>query len=433
MPFRILEQPNTEVNENIPIKGKFRIVEQLEPSENAIPSPKSEQIAESFKFFGHKPSTETIEKIRHPIGVAEKGLAKGLIGGPGELINFAQGLMGIEKPIPLLPTTEHVGKFFDKLSGEQFNPENLTEEIADRGFEFLGGMLGLGGMRSGGTLLKTFGKNILSAFAPAGVSVVSEKAGLPPWAQVASTIGTSFLTHRLTGKSLKEVEGALHSHAKKLAGDSTISAKTLENNFSGLKKILEKGVSTPTTNAIKSTIKELKGKIKSGNISVEDLTEAKSRIYEKKSEVFAKLGFKDAKGTEGLWKKLTKDIDNTIKEYEKINPEFSKVYRQANSLTKGIADTKKMGKWLLDNKFLTGLGGILLKTTLPVIFQEGLIGTGAAQAGLFMRSLARNPGYRKAYFDVLKNASKEDLKGTATALKVFNKKTEQNIPELIQD
>ena len=433
MPFRIIEEPIKEINQEIPSTGKFRIIEQPEIIEKSPSTQKAEKVSESFKFFGHKPSKETIEKIRHPIGVAEKGLAKGLIGGPGELINFAQQLMGIEKPMTILPTTEHVGKFFDTLSGEQFNPENLTEEIADRGFEFLGGMLGLGGMRTGGTLLKTFGKNILSSFAPAGVSVVSEKAGLPPWAQVASTIGTSFLTHRLTGKSLKDVQKSLYSQANELSKDASISSKSLENNFSGLEKILEKGVSTPTTNAIQGTINELKSKIKSGNISVEDLTSAKSRIYEKKSEVFAKLGFKESKGTEGLWKKLTKDIDNTISEYEKINPEFSKVYRQANSLTKGMEDTKKMGKWFLENKFLTGPGGILLKMVLPTTFKGGLIATTAAQTGLFIRSLAKNPGYKKAYFDVLKNAANEDLKGTSQALKVFNKKTEQNLPELSQD
>lgn len=422
MPFRIVEEniPEEETQptqvEEVKAVPKFRIIEQ--------PETKEEQVAKSFKFFGYQPSPETIKPIRHFAGVTEKGLAKGLIGSAGEILDFGRRLMGIKEPTKVLPNTEDIGKMFDTLGGEEFNPENISEEIAQRGAEFLGSILGLGGPLKGASIGKSLGRTILGAFAPAGVSLLGEKREWPAWAQAASTIGTSFLTHRLTGKSIREMKNALYQKAENLSKDAMVSSKGLKNNLLKQKTKISKGGTAASDTPTLPKINELLKKTKADSISIEELMATKRKINEARGTLFAKdLGKAGVKTARKNLNDLSKNIDTAISEFK--NPEFQQAYKQANQIHGGMAANSRISQFIFDHPALSGVGAAFLKFVTPGALKT--IGTvaGAGQMAKFFKNIAKNPGYRKAYFNVLKNAAKEEVKGTAGALKRFNKEQEK--------
>jgi len=462
MPFRIVEEtPEEEIQQP---KAKFRIVEETpqegfdfpgaakkvvtssilgslglgrggpdldqmlkfkapEKTEEELQKEKEER-AKQFKFFGYTPEAETIEKIRHPVGVSMKGLAKGILGTPGDLVKFAQGLVGVEDGVKGIPTSDQVGKVFENLASEEFNPENLGEEFAERGFEFLGSIIGLGGPLKGSTAAKTIGRNILGAFAPAGVSLFTEKMEMPGWAQAAATIGTSFLAHRLTGTGLNSMKNKLYSSANESAKGATVNAKNLTSNAEKMIRDLKVGgIEASDKEAIRKLRDALK-ETKNGKIGVDDLMSLKRKLNEARGTLFSKdLGRSGVKSARRKLDQVAGLFDNTIKEYK--NPEFQKIYKQANQLHGGMAETQRIYDFLKTNFKESGISAFLLKTVLPKFLTKGSQVTGVAQTGQFIKALSKYPGYRKAYFDVLKNASKEEIRGTAAAIKRLEKKTEE--------
>jgi len=408
--------------------------EVMEESEEVSPKKPTlaEKIAPQFKAYGWQPEPEAVQKVLHPVAVGMKGFTKGTFGTPGDILNFLQNIVGVENPKTILPTSETIGNIFDKLADEKFEPENLAEEVAERGFEFLGSMFGLGGMAKGSSALKSLGKNILRAFVPGGVSVAGEKLDLPPWMQVASVIGTSLLTHRFTGKSLKDVERGLYSQARELASDTKVDATKMSKNLGKLGKRISSGGTAPSETQALTKIKELENAIKDGKASVNELMDFKRKINEIRSSLFAKdLGKAGVKTAKRNLNAVASEVDDAIKSFK--NPQFQEIYKDANSLHKGMADTNKIFKFIDKNKQLSGLGSVMLKYFFPSVLKPAGAVAGAGQVWNFASSLLKNPGYRKAYWDVLKSAMKEDVKGTAAALKRFNKKTEKEFGQKIED
>jgi len=388
----------------------------------------AEKIAPQFKAYGWQPKPETVQKVLHPTAVGMKGFTKGTFGTPGDIINFLQNTIGIEKPMTILPTSETVGDIFDKLTGEKFEPENLAEDVAERGFEFLGSMFGLGGMAKASTPLKALGKNMLRAFVPGGVSVAGEKLNLPPWMQVASTLGTSFLTHRLTGKGLHKVKNALYDQSKQIAGEETVSASKLDKNLLNLKKTISSGGSAPSDAEALKKIKEIRAGIQDGKIGVNKLSDYRRKVNEIKGGLFEKdLGKAGVRTARRNMNSVSKELDGAVKLFD--NPEFQEIYKDANSLHGGLAETESVAKWLKGNIKNLGITGGILKYLAPSVFSSAKYALPAAQAYKFVKALATKPGYRKAYWDVLKSASKESLKGTAADVKKFNKESEKILEE----
>jgi len=327
--------------------------------EEAPVSEKAKEIAKGFKFFGLQPKPETIEPIRRKAGVALKELAGGLLGTPGDLIQFVHNFAGVEQPRDIIPTSDKIKKGFEKLAGEEFNPQNLGEEIIGQGAGALGSILGLGGPLKGTTAIKGALRTGLAALIPSSVAVLGEKAKLPKGVILTSTIGSALLTNRLTGKSLKQINSGLFKEAEQLAKNQTVSATKLSKELSSLDKILEKGVGTGPKTAIKGVVKDLQGKIKDGRIAVDELTAAKRDISERLGE------FINIKGSKNLFKAAGKIVDDGIKTFEETNPKFKEVFRDANSLFKGRQEAQSFERFIKKHPILSAEAGLLLKLIKP--------------------------------------------------------------------
>jgi len=388
------------------------------------PSEKSKKIAKSLSFYGHQPKPETIEKIRRPVGIGLKGLAKGLGGTYGDMLDLAKSIVG-EKGKTFIPTSEGIGKIFDKYAKEDFIPNTPVEKIIDKTAHGFGSLMSLGGP------LQTALRTGLAAFVPASVSVASEEAGLPDWANASLTIGSAILTHKATTPSLRKINQQLYQIAEKLAEGQVVSAKQLIKNLAPIKKVLAKGGSTGPKAAISKFIEEIEEKAASGNIGVDELMEFKKNIGERMGE-FLKI-----KGSKGIWKLLGKSVDDSIQEFEKVSPQFKYVYRQANSLYKGLNEARWFERWMKKHPVLsvqgTGVLGLLKMAGISGAGAKGIIAAPMLKAAEFSLSMMRNPGLRKAWFGVFKNAFKNEVRATASSLKKFNKELEKEDPELYKD
>jgi len=421
-------------------------------SEDVEPSEKAQQIAKHMKVFGYQPKPETIEAIRKPLvqklRMPGTEFATSLLGAPGDVMAFVNQL--IAKPITekitgregvpfeetplgaIIPTSERLHRGFEEIAGEKIRPETTGEEILGTTAGFLGSMLGLGakGIGKPGRLpfttkqMPAAVKTVLSAFAPASAYVGAKKADLPPWAVASAAIGTSLLTHKLTNKTIGQMKNDLYAMSDTLSKDVMLPSKNLVSRLDNLQGIMSKGLRTGPKSRINTLIEEMKGKAGGGAILLEDLIQFRKDIIEVGKE-FTK---DQLKGSETFWKGLRQSVDNSIQDYEKTNPKFSQAFRQANSLHRGLMESKRMETFLNKHRTLSGLAGIggglsaLLKSVLGVGQVSGLA---AIKAYNFTRAMTRNPGLRKAWKDVFKNAVNENVRGTARSLKNFNMESEK--------
>ena len=396
---------------------------------------KDQEAAEAFKFFGYQPSAETIKPIRHGAGVGLKRLAGGLLGSYGDFLQLLQGignktglggLLGASQK-QLLPTSEDIGNLFEKLSGEKFNPENLSQEVIGEGSNFLGSILTFGGplIGEGPNFLKSMWRTMAASFIPGAASVASEKLNLSPGQKAMAVLGTSFLTHRMTGKGLRDIENGLYGQARNLAGKNVVNASQQRQALINLRNELIKGGIEETDKAALAKIEDsLKLFSENGDISVADAMDLARKINVRRGLLFAKdIGRVGVKTARRNLNKVADIVKGTIKRFD--NPAFQHFFSEANSLHAGQSETSAIFNWIRNNKTLSGLSYAAMKFLNPKWLSTAGAAGAATQTWKFMKSLGKYPGYRNAYFDIIKRAARQDVRGTASALRRFNKANEK--------
>jgi hypothetical protein len=418
--------PSDSITENLSIESSpsnSQIPQGFIPLDEQSSPSKSKNVADSLKFFGYKPEEETIQKIRQPAGVGVKGLTKGLLGLPGELIELGETIFG---NIPkggnkLLPNTEDVGKFFEKRAKEGFTPENTFEQWLDRGAEFLGGSLSLGGLSKATNLKRAIGKNLLGSFVPAGVSVLAEEADLPPWMQAAATIGTGILTHGLANRSLKQLNKEWHKQAREMASGTMLDVTPAISRLKNLKETISGRIKSDSARQfLDKHIDSVLDKIDRGLISANQWMDVNTSLND------VALEAKDLPGAKRLFGSIKSAVQSLGKQFERNNKQAYKMYRNANSLTKGINESRFIERFIQNNPILSTLGGTgslfgsILKLGLGSTVGKGIGGGVLAKGFELAAALSRNKGLRKAYWETIKRASKEEARGTYQSLKKFN-------------
>jgi len=410
------------------------------------PTEKEQQVAHGFKFFGYEPKPESVAEIRKPLvqkvlypGTEFLSSVLGMSGDVASLLHtviakpLAEMITGKEE-VPyeqsplgqILGTSEKIHQMAEQAAGEKIRPESVTDELLGTTAGFLGSMFGSGalGLAKPGVIpftsktMPASVKTVLSAFAPAAAFVGAKKADLPPWMQASAAIGTSILTHKATNKSIKQLSNELFNTRNSLSKDVLIPGGPVSEDFTKLYAEMQKGGSTSVENHIMKFLNPLKAKAEGGDVLLDELIAARSKLFQE-SKMFTR---KQIKGTERFWDEAERILDRGIKNYK--NPEFQRINTEANSLYKGIKESQKIEEWIKNNKTLAMIagssGGLAVKllsyamSPKPITVLLGIKGLN------FTKALIKNPGFRKAWKDILKNASNENVRGTARALKSFN-------------
>jgi hypothetical protein len=295
------------------------------------------------------------------------------------------------------PTSKELKEFSESATGGFTKAQNEWEEKGDELAETVASLLGPMKFR------KALGVGIASNLAKEGVKI----SGLGEGAQEGAKLGTMLLASLYNPRGALKYSDLQYDKANKLSKGASV-ATSLDKNLGNLISKLEKGVTTKEKNTVIKPARELLEKIKNGKIKVDELTSAKRDVNKIMGDP------ETLKGSKKLLLGLGKEIDNAIKPYEKINPEFAKVYRPANEIHGAVAEGQKASNFIkraLGNKsFMGALVGEALLQPEYLIPTAGAAGTafGAAKIADFFSRLKKSPELRKYYGRAIAAATKED-------------------------
>lgn len=303
------------------------------------------------------------------------------------------------------PTSGEIKQKAEERLGEFIKPQSSTEKTIDEYAEKVASLVGPMKFR------KALGVALGSQLAKKGIKTL----GFGESAQEAGSLGTMFLLSAMNPRGAMNYASSQFKKADSLAKGASIQANKFEDNLTKLVQDLNKGVTTSSKNAVLRPAEDLLKKINNGKIAVQDLTAAKRDINTLMGEP------ETLSGAKKLLKSLGKEVDNALKPFEKINPEFSKAYRPANEIYGAVMEGNKAYKFLtktLGAKSIVGatIAEIALghpEAILPTMGAAG-VAIGIAKTSDFLTRLAKSPELRKYYHKVLLFAAKEDAGAVRT-------------------
>jgi len=333
--------------------------------------------------------------------------AESLAGLPGDIesglrtagnwvVNKLTGVSELVPTQPSLPTSEQIRKEVTQpLGGEYLAPQGEAEQFGDA---IVSDLVPL--------LLPLKGKiPFTRALASAGFGNLAswgvKQAGLGVGAQTGAKLGTMIATSLVGPAGLNRYMNSLYQTAESsIPEGAAISAKPVIENIDRLKKIINKGISTESKDAVGKIINGIEGKIKNGFLPVDEAIEIKRNINEV---------VRDLRGATGIQKMLpsiTNSLNEVITNYGKGNRSFLRNFREAEGVYKGINEASKITSFLQKNvtldKFLTPITGILLGL-YPFSSTGKIVGSlfGAKKGLPVIESLFRSPSIRRYYAKAL--------------------------------
>lgn len=297
------------------------------------------------------------------------------------------------------PTSGEIKEKSEEIFGELVKPKNETEKTIDEYAERVASLVGPMKFR------RALGIGLASQATKEGLKI----SGLGEGTQEAGALGTMFLLSVMNPKGALKYSTSQYEKANQIAKGISINAQNLEKNITNLITDLKKGVPTTSKNSVLKPAEALLDKVKNGKIGVQDLTAAKRDISSIMGEP------ETLSGSKKLLKVLGKEVDTAIKPFEKIRPDFSKVYRPANEIFSAVMEGKKASNFLkktLGSKSIIGatLAEMALGHPEAILPTLGLASSvvGAARTIDFFTRLAKSPELRKYYGRALMAAAKED-------------------------
>jgi len=410
----------------------YRFVEKAPQEE---PSKKSK-----YRFVEEQAPEESLgSNIGRQIGRGTARVAETALGAPRAFGDFLEGLVpekaikaGAEKvglgqgvenllentkrfsPYKLFPKSEDIRENITKnLFGKKLEPQNEWERKADDLVsDFTALALPFPGMK-----LK-FLKPALLALGGTAVSEGIGQLGGSEKEKQYGKIGAIVLGSMINPKGAENLAKGLYADARAARpADAKIAANKLSNSVDAFEKQLIKGdPNTPSKSKSFSLIKNIKSKIKNGEIDVEELEQFKRDINEARSSLYDdfksdKVGRKSAKRNLDT---VSKYIDNTLTEYGKTNPEWEAAYRPANEVYGAIAQSKKTRNWMFRNAKIIGFPtlaaelGLYASGGIGAALGGAALGAGALGSGELIARIMKSPTLRKYYTNAVTGALKED-------------------------
>ncbi len=364
-------------------------------------------------------------------GEAIAGLPGDIIGGVAGLANLATGgkVPGLAQVQQYAPGSQFIREKVTKpLTGEYLEPKGSGEAFLDEIVGDLSTLLVPGGIASKGASLTGRGLAKAAGKAVAGVTAgraVKELTGSELAGGLAK-FTTLSLANTLGGRKAltKQMYQNYEMADKSIPEGTIIKADNLKNNLTKDIQVITKGVS-PAKNEMLGVLSGVKKNInKADNIKIKDVWNLKKNINEWLSD--PKLD----KTTRGQFKKTLGNLNETLSEYAKENPEFAQNFYPAESMYKAINEGSTLNKFLQNNVTLkkaldkwaplsaVGYGlyhyGAVKPLTLAGMLTTGIGVRESVKMGEF---LARSPEARKYYMSLLKASATNDAATAAKSIK----------------
>jgi hypothetical protein len=398
---------------------------------------------------------ETIPKAigRHVARSAARA-AETAIGLPGDIVQLAKTLPGylpelpsflepehLKKETPIrkgakklveaLPTSPELKDFTQQVAGDYLMPQSGGEEFADEVVSDLTSLLiGREIPASGGVVSKTLKTVARPLVASIGANLAkegAEKLGAGEKTQMFAKLGTMLLIDLTGRKSAKALGKELYADSQKLLPEGAdISAKNLSKKLGNLEKRLLKGGTAPSKTPVLTKLKEIKGKIKNGKISVSELQEFKRDLNEVSASLYDLP--KDVKGKlKSNFNTLRSDLKSTIGEYGKKNPEFLNTWNKAEEVHAAIQQSQKVrksiGNVIKKHPHISGavaLGAFGLKMS-PTGALVAIPAAASLQSAELVARIMKSPTLRKHYMRTINAAIQENVPAMTKNLSALDK------------
>ena len=363
-------------------------------------------------------------------------IGEGVLGLPGDLVNFVGGLFGYN---PEAPGSEKLRELSEEATGGYTKPQGELEERVGETLQDMA-LFALPGAKHYG-VARNIGIPVVANLAKEGIKY----SGSGETGQAAGKIGTmvilDLLSHRNALGSSKEYASSLFKKADEaIPKGLSINSSNLEKSLDVLEKSLKAGGEKPSTGDALKKISEIRGSVKNGKIDLKDLVAYRPAINE---WIDKHKGF-DIAVPPSVKTKIIHNLNNVkgevIKAAEeygaKYNPEYLKLSQSANEAYSAWAQSNKI-KNFIEKHASSKLKSTGAKLILGGVLTGGVGGTGAlvggAAAGLgalgagagykVLQTILRSksPTLRNHYFNILEGASKGNIGQVTKNAKALDK------------
>lgn len=366
------------------------------------------------------------------------------VGLPGDILDLAssganwlrehlptpKSIKADAEEFPQLPTSKDVRKGLKKLTGSYLEPRSDVEKTADEYLQLATSLAIPGPKTIAG---KKVIEGIKRAGSLAGLSTAT-KEGLKylgvdeDTANIASFAALA-VPGLLKGEGPRNMASRLYKEAEQaLPSDAVISSHKIVPHMEAVAKVLERGTSTPSKSAAIKTARDIVDKGKSGMIDVEELTAFKRDINELMKDPAL------LRRSEKFLPQIGKEVDNLLEAYGKGNPGWIRKYRLANQIYGSVEKSRKASETLFKlTKHVKNPVTLLALGMIPAVGGikaiAGLGGALATKKGYeIVHRIFTSPSLRKYYGDVVKEATKGNIKATAQLLRRFDEKLDDDFP-----
>lgn len=414
MPYRYVEE---EINQQ-PISGKYKFIEEeKQPLMSEIGRHAGRTFARGLETFLGAPRAigefgemlvpeKGIETVAEKIGLKEP-VEKGF------------ELAKKYAPYKLLPSSEEIRKNVTQhLFGEKLEPKSPTEAKAD---EITSDFVALALPNIGGELKLI--KPLAASLGGAMAKEFAERGGLGEKGQTYVKLGTMIPIMMFNPKGAEKYKNQLYDLARKARpANATVSTTLMQNEIPKLRTSLSTGGIPKSAEPALKLLDDLETSMQGAQIPLDALERFKINLNEVRSGIYKQLeGNKPGiKRAHEAVNKVAKIADDALQLYGKQNPQWNSYFFPANEAHGAIAQSKKVrdfikkkGKKISDTTL--GLFGIEMLAKEGI--RKGALAKGVATAALGITALTggellarifKSPTLRKYYFNVLKDATKEN-------------------------
>lgn len=245
----------------------------------------------------------------------------------------------------------------------------------------------------------------------------AKELGFSESGQDATKIGLMIASGMVgKGKGVKKYVSNLYKQAEAAVPEgAAVTSRGIEKSISEIEKLLSKGIDTPSKGAVRNVMSQMKGKIKDGEVLVEDLIAFNRDINEVAGDpALLQRGKK-------FFSTLRNDVAKSLEEYGSQNADFLSAYKDANQAFAGLKYGDKIKSYVRSavrsDKFPYAMAALGYESlAFPAAATKAAAGLATAGASVYgaeiLRRVATNPALRRHYLGVV-NAS---LKGNRQAL-----------------
>jgi len=337
-------------------------------------------------------------------------------------------------PTKYLPgtTAQQIREAHEPYTQEYTKPRTGGEETFDSILEAATNILLPGGeIGAAGNLGKAaltagkIGKAVGTATAGEAAGWTAEKLGYDKLGQAAAKFGTMTALNLVGGRQkLTEQMKQNYVQAEKIAENGILRTPELRQDLKQFKTEIQKGGTSKAKSVVIKKADEILEQLNhSDQIKVDELLGFKRTINGIISD-----SNPEKKNARRLLFNLSGKVNDAIDQYARTNPEFDKIYNQAEDIWKGLNVQSPVTKALSkaakpkSKTILAGLGSALPAGLIyggPAAVAKGGLyaipayGTllGAREISKFVDLINKNPTAQKTYFNLMKNS----LAGNARA------------------